>query len=69
MCSWLKKTLNGMPSTITSSKMRSKKITTMDTKNDNTKPIKMRFGVNLSVENTLSKYIKTIAFDKYKVIP
>ena len=58
-----------MPSTHTSSKMRSKKITTIETKNDNIKPIKMRFGVNLSAEKTLSKYIKTTAFDKYKVIP
>ena len=58
-----------MPSTHTSSKMRSKKITTIETKNERTNPIKMRFGVNRSAWNTLSKYIKTTAFDKYKVIP
>ena len=35
-----------MPSINTSSKMRSKKITAIDTRKDNIKPIKMRFGVN-----------------------
>jgi len=49
--------------------MRSKKITNTETKNERINPIKMRFGVNLSAENTLSKYIKTTAFDKYKVNP